>query len=145
MTSTTAVLDQVLHLSMLVQADLSRFEREQGLTTARVHLLWVLGEAGPTTQQALAQALGVTPRNITGLVDGLVGSSHVSREPHPSDRRATLVTPTALGAEVVARLQDSHVDLAQRLFGDVPDERLAVFAGVLEDTTQRFAVLMEQP
>lgn len=143
MTETTAVLDRVLHLAMLVQADLGRFEREQGLTTARVHLLWVLGEAGPTTQQALAQALDVTPRNVTGLVDGLVASGHVTREPHPSDRRATLVTPTPPGEKAIADLVDSHVDLAQRLFGDVVPERLAIFAEVLDDTTQRFAQLME--
>lgn len=144
MTGVTAVLDRVLHLALLVQADLARFERAQGLTTARVHLLWVLGEAGPTTQQSLAQALDVTPRNVTGLVDGLVASGHVTREPHPSDRRATLVTPTPLGAQAIADLVASHADLARALFEDVPPERLAIFAEVLEDTTQRFAHLMEQ-
>ena len=144
MTEPTGVLDRVLHLATLVQADLARFEREQGLTTPRVHLLWVLGETGPTTQQALAQALGVTPRNVTGLVDGLVASGHVTREPHPGDRRATLVTPTGLGARTIADLVSSHVDLAQRLFGDVPAARLATFAEVLEETTNRFARLMEQ-
>ena len=38
----------------------------------------------------------------------------------------------------------SHADLAQRLFGDVPPDRLAVFAEVLDDTTHRFARLMEE-
>lgn len=140
----TTVLDRVLHLATLVQTDLARFEREQGLTTSRVHLLWVLGAAGPTTQQSLAAALDVTPRNVTGLVDGLVGSGHVTREPHPGDRRATLVTPTDLGARTIADLVSSHADLAQQLFGDVPDERLAAFAEVLEETTNRFARLMEE-
>ena len=144
MTTPTTVLDRVLHLAMLVQADLTRFERQQGLTTARVHLLWVLGEAGPTNQQSLARALGVTPRNVTGLVDGLVASAHVSREPHPGDRRATLVTPTALGSQVIADLVGSHEDLAHRLFDDVPPERLATFADVLGSTTDRFARLMEE-
>lgn len=143
MVDPTAVLDRVLHLATLVQADLGRFEREQGLTTSRVHLLWVLGAAGPSTQQSLAAALGVTPRNVTGLVDGLVASGHVTREPHPGDRRATLVTPTELGARTIGDLVSSHADLAQRLFGDVPDERLAAFAEVLEETTNRFARLME--
>ena len=142
MTEPTDVLDRVLHLATLVQADLARFEREAGLTTPRVHLLWVLGETGPTTQQSLAQALGVTPRNVTGLVDGLVGSGHVTREPHPHDRRATLVTPTALGARTIVDLVGSHADLAARLFGDVPAARLASFAEVLEDRRHGFVGLM---
>ena len=144
MTDPTDVLDRVLHLATLVQADLARFERQQGLTTPRVHVLWVLGAAGPGTQQSLAAALDVTPRNVTGLVDGLVASGHVTREPHPTDRRATLVTLTALGVRTVADLVDSHADLARQLFGDVPSARLAVFAEVLEETTHRFARLMEE-
>ena len=140
----TAVLDRVLHLATLVQADLGRFEREQGLTTSRVHLMWVLGASGPSTQQSLATALDVTPRNVTGLVDGLVASGHVTRQPHPGDRRATLVTPTELGRRTIEDLVSSHADLAQHLFGDVPDDRLAAFAEVLEETTDRFARLMEE-
>lgn len=144
MTTATTTLDRVLLLAQLVQADLARFEREEGLSTPRVHLLWVLGEAGPSTQQSLARALAVTPRNVTGLVDGLVASGHVTREAHPSDRRATLVTPTALGTRTIGFLADSHVDLAQRLFGDLPADRLAVFGEILDETTQRFARLMEE-
>ena len=144
MTESTYVLDRVLHLATLVQTDLARFERERGLTTPRVHLLWVLGETGATTQQSLARALGVTPRNVTGLVDGLVASGHVTRESHPTDRRAALVTPTGLGAGTIEELISSHADLAQRLFDDVPAERLAIFTEVLEETTLRFAQLMEE-
>ncbi|MBL0746623.1 MarR family winged helix-turn-helix transcriptional regulator [Nocardioides baculatus] len=144
MTTPTDALDRVLHLATLVQADLARFEREEGLSTSRVHLLWVLGASGPSTQQSLATALDVTPRNVTGLVDGLVGSGHVTREPHPGDRRATLVTLTDLGTRTVDGLATSHADLADRLFGDVPAERLATFGEVLDETTQRFAQLMEE-
>jgi len=144
MTTPTDALDRVLHLATLVQADLARFEREEGLSTSRVHLLWVLGASGPSTQQSLATALDVTPRNVTGLVDGLVGSGHVTREPHPGDRRATLVTLTDLGTRTVDGLATSHADLADRLFGDVPAERLATFGEVLDETTQRFARLMDE-
>lgn len=142
MTDHTAVLDRILHLASLVQADLSRFEEQGGLTTARVHLLWILGASGPSTQQALAVALDVTPRNVTGLVDGLVSSGHVTREPHPADRRATLVTPTAQGARAIDDLVAGHQELAQRLFGDVDGDRLAVFDDVLGATVDRFAALM---
>jgi hypothetical protein len=59
------------------------------LTPSRAHLLWELGQRGPVTQQVLA-ALRVTPRAMTGLVDALVASGLVTREPHPNDRRAAL-------------------------------------------------------
>ncbi|WP_133241109.1 MarR family winged helix-turn-helix transcriptional regulator [Nocardioides gansuensis] len=138
----TRALDGLLALSALMTTDIQRFEREHGLTTARVHLLWQLGAAGPSTQRDLAEALRVTPRNVTGLVDGLVGSGHVTREPHPGDRRATQVTLTAAGSRFVTELQRSHQDLADRLFGDLPEDRLVAFVAVLDETLERFAGLM---
>lgn len=139
----TAALDKVLHLATLVNSDLARFERESGLTTPRVHLLWLLGDSGPTTQQQLAAALGTTPRNVTGLVDGLVASGHVTREPHPTDRRATLVTPTTRGARAIRDLVASHADLAAQLFGEVPHTRLAAFSTTLDETIETFTRLMQ--
>lgn len=144
MSDPTATLDKVLHLATLVGSDMARFERESGLTTSRTHLLWVLGAAGASTQRSLATALGVSARNVTGLVDGLAGSGHVSREPHPTDRRATLVTPTAKGAAVIQSLIDSHQQLARELFGHVPEAQLAVFAATLDETIATFARLMEE-
>lgn len=143
-TPSTRALDLVLHLSELVASDLARFERESGLTSPRLHLLWVLGLSGPTTQQQLAAALGVTPRNVTGLVDGLTGSGHVTREPHPSDRRATLVTLTGLGEQTVHDLRTDHEELAGQLFGAVPGRRLAAFVTTLEETVATFARLVEE-
>ena len=140
----TATLDRVLHLATLVGTDLARFERESELTTARIHLLWILGAVGPSTQQSLATALTVTPRNVTGLVDGLVSSGHVSRKPHPTDRRATLVTPTAKGEAVIRSLIDGHEHLARQLFEHMPDEQLAVFAATLDETIATLAQLMEE-
>lgn len=140
----TQALDQVLRLSQLVAADLARFERESGLTAPRIHLLWTLGLTGPSTQQALALALEVTPRNVTGLVDGLSASGHVVREPHPTDRRATLVSLTAAGRRAVRELQESHEDLAARLFGAVPADRLATFLATLEETATTFERLMAE-
>lgn len=140
----TAALDRVLHLSTLVSTDLALFEQDSGLTVARVHLLWMLSLTGPGTQQSLARALSVTPRNITGLVDGLVASGHVTREPHPTDRRAKLVTPTKLGRRAIRDLRESHDDLARRLFGHVPSHRLAAFVTTLDETIAIFATLMKE-
>lgn len=136
-------LGKILLLSSLVSADMARFEESSGLTGARVRLLWVLGAHGPCTQQALAGQLEVTPRNVTGLVDGLVDSGHVTREPHPTDRRALLVTPTAAGESLIAQLRAGQRQLAADLFGDVSEGLLADFVATLDETIARFAALME--
>lgn len=139
-----SALDKVLHLSALVSADMARFEVDSGLTVARVHLLWVLGLIGPGTQQSLATALDVSPRNVTGLVDGLVASGHVKREPHPRDRRAKVVTPTKLGEQTIRELRVGHQDLARQLFGPIPPDQLAAFVATTDQTIATFARLMEK-
>lgn len=140
----TEALDKVLLLVSMLTTDLARFEQDSGLTSSRIHLLWVLGLTEPSTQRALARALHVTPRNVTGLVDGLVLSGHVTREPHPTDRRATLVTPTELGRRSIRDLRDRHDDLARQLFGAVPAPQLTVFLSTLEDTIAAFQRLAEE-
>ncbi|WP_203043185.1 MarR family winged helix-turn-helix transcriptional regulator [Pimelobacter simplex] len=146
MTSSTPrdAIDRLMQLSMLISSDLGRYEKESGLTAPRIHLLWELGLSGPQTQQRLAAAMDVTPRNVTGLVDGLAASGHVTREPHPTDRRATLVTPTPAGLAVIKDNQDSYDELGRQLFGDLPAGRLADFTAVLDATIVRFTALMEE-
>lgn len=87
-----------------------------GLTPSRTHLLWELGQRGPVSQRVLGEVLKVTPRAVTGLVDALVADGLVTREPHPGDRRATLVTFTPRGEMLVAQLKRDHKALARALF-----------------------------
>ncbi|HEX9088004.1 MAG TPA: MarR family transcriptional regulator [Arthrobacter sp.] len=57
----------------------------------------------------LSRALGITTASTTSLIDRLVSSGHVRREPHPTDRRSLLIVPTvATDAEVRATLGDMH-------------------------------------
>jgi DNA-binding MarR family transcriptional regulator len=71
-----------------------------GTTPARARLLAVLQCEGARKMSELGTQLGVTPRNITKLVDGLEAEGLVARKAHPSDRRATLVSLTDKGALV---------------------------------------------
>ncbi|MGH3923809.1 MAG: MarR family winged helix-turn-helix transcriptional regulator, partial [Pseudonocardiaceae bacterium] len=89
----------------------------------RAHVLWELLQRGPTTQRVLADAMGVSARNVTGLVDALVATGFVTREPHPTDRRATLVSFTEHGAGTAEALRRGQHDVAQMLFGAMPAER----------------------
>jgi DNA-binding MarR family transcriptional regulator len=125
-------LGQVLELAILLNDDMTRTLARDGLTVARTHLLWELHRRGPSTQRVLADALGVSPRNITGLVDGLVVTGFVTREPHPADRRATLVSPTAHGARTASRMEEERAHLAELLFSTMSERQFDEFADGLE-------------
>ena len=127
-----ALLDRVFELSHLVAGDVHGTLHAQGLTVARTHLLWVLEKSGPSTQQHLAGALDVTPRNVTGLVDALQSTGFVTREAHPTDRRATLVTLTPLGSATMSEMSRQHVGLAELLFADIRPGDLEAFTATLE-------------
>ena len=70
------------------------------LSYSRMRLLCELHDVGPQRMADLASALDVTPRNVTTLVDGLERDGIVRRQPHPTDRRATVIelTDSAHGA-----------------------------------------------
>lgn len=111
-----------------------------GLTPSRTHLLWELGARGPVPQRVLADALKVTPRAVTGLVDALVSGGLVTRDPHPTDRRATLVTFTPRGEALVAQLRRDHKALARALFAPMSRREFDSFARGLAGVIERLRV-----
>jgi DNA-binding MarR family transcriptional regulator len=94
-------------------------------------VIWQLHQRGPVTQRTLSQALRVSPRNVTGLLDALEAGGYVARGRHPTDRRATLVSLTDQGAAVAARLHADYQMGARVLLGGVPSADLTTFVSVL--------------
>jgi DNA-binding MarR family transcriptional regulator len=139
---TRGALNRVLELSVLLSDDMARDLARRGLTGSRAHLVWELHGRGPSTQQALAEALGVTPRAITGLVDALTDGGFVTREPHPRDRRATLVTFTKQGERAAKALERDHVELAEKLFGDMSATTFRGFTRGLDAVLARLRELL---
>ena len=137
-----ATLDRVLELTVLLGDDMARDLARRGLTGSRAHLMWELHRLGPSTQQTLAEALGVTPRAITGLVDALTDGGFVTREPHPRDRRATLVTFTKQGERAATALERDHIELAGKLFGDMPASTFRGFTRGLDAVLARLRDLL---
>lgn len=140
-----AALEQLLELTVLVNDDMTRSLERDGLTVPRAHLLWELHHRGPSTQRVLAQALSVSPRNITGLVDGLVATGFVTRQPHPTDRRATLVTFTEYGARTARQLEDGRGQFAELLFAELTDKQLAGLVDGMATVLTRLREALGQP
>jgi DNA-binding MarR family transcriptional regulator len=79
----------------------------------------------------------VSPRNVTGLVDALVSTGFVTRQPHPHDRRATLVSFTPRGAATATALAEGQREFARLLFAEMAPERFAGFVTGLGEVLGR--------
>jgi DNA-binding MarR family transcriptional regulator len=74
---------------------------------------------------------------VTDLVDALEAAGLVARAPHPTDRRATLVSLTDAGKSDAARMQAEYATLAANLFADLQGEELDAFVRVVDHTLRR--------
>ena len=137
------VFDRLLQIALLIQDDLARSFADSDLTVARTHLLWELHRLGPSTQQTLATALKVSPRNVTGLVDALEAGNFVTRQPHPTDRRATLVTLTDRGRQVMTEMEQQRSQIAAELVADLDPVQLEMFRQGLDSVATRLQALTQ--
>jgi DNA-binding MarR family transcriptional regulator len=130
-------VDRLFAVGRLIDDLVERELTEPGMTSARAFVIWLLFHGGPATQRELSQRSNRTPRNVTGLVDALEADGFVTREPHPTDRRATLVTLTPIGKTTAEHWQATYQDLADHLFADLPPDALPTFLTTLEQVTAR--------
>ena len=136
-------LDLLLEIGELFRGDMARAFDGTGLTVARTHLLWVLAHTGPSTQQVLADALQVSARNVTGLVDALEGTGYLKRSPHPTDRRATIVSLTNAGEAAMSDMARDHAKLSSDLLDAVNPADRDGFARGLDAIATRLRALIQ--
>jgi DNA-binding MarR family transcriptional regulator len=80
-----------------------------------------LAVSGSMGQTELADALGITTSSVTSLVDRMETAGLVTRQPHPHDRRRTVVRLTKYGDQVLDRSRS----WMGRAFDEVGDAELA--------------------
>jgi DNA-binding MarR family transcriptional regulator len=130
MSSSVDALRALFDLAPLVERARSVGLRRRGLTLPRQRLLLLLHEVGPLVSVDVAQRLGVSPRAVTALVDGLVGQDLARRVPHPTDRRASLVELTPAGGELARSIRAAQDDAARELLGGISAADLETAARV---------------
>lgn len=91
-----------------------------GMTAPRAMVLLMLAnKTEGVSMSDLGELLGMSPRNMTVLADGLEKEGLVRRVPHGRDRRITLVEITDSGREIAKKeLGPSHLATAA-LFDDL--------------------------
>jgi DNA-binding MarR family transcriptional regulator len=106
-----------------------------------LHFLMVSGRRGElVTPSFIAAHLGISTASTTKLLDRLERGGHITRRPHPSDRRALVISITPetreAAASTVGRQQARRFNAAARL---TPAERDVVI-GFLDDTAQELSL-----
>jgi DNA-binding MarR family transcriptional regulator len=100
------------------------------LSVPRGRVLGVMAHALPGCVRMgdLSTALGVTPRNVTTIVDGLEREGLLVRHRDLDDRRAILLELTEKGRAQVEQVHGVQHDLAERMFSALnPDERCTLY------------------
>ena len=84
------------------------------VTHAQFRVLRTLdGAERPLRLSELAAQLGIVPRSATSVVDDLEAARLVARQPDPHDRRATLVSLTPDGAQILTTLRQKRRDVME--------------------------------
>jgi DNA-binding MarR family transcriptional regulator len=92
----------------------------------------------------LGERLGITSASMTTLIDRLVESGHIRREPHPTDRRALILRPTpASDQEVRHTLGGMHRRMMDAASALSPEEA-AVVMGFLRNMRKALDTVDEE-
>jgi len=114
--------------------DLFRESLQEDLTVnatdlaAMQHLL----TSGPIAPTGLSRLLGISTTATTTAIDRLVDLGHVTREPHPSDRRSILVVPSETSRARAFELMIPVLAELEAVLADFSDEEQAAITAYLE-------------
>jgi len=99
--SSTALLNQVVHVAALTHEQIHGVLAEFDLTESLARVLWALDpDAPPATMRELARKLRYDPSNVTLMATKLEETGLVERLPHPTDGRVRILALTEQGQRV---------------------------------------------
>jgi DNA-binding MarR family transcriptional regulator len=95
------VVDAILHAARRIRTSADTALRESGLSLSAYKLMRAL-EHSDQSMREVSDILQVSPRTVTDMIDSLEARSLVVRQPHPADRRVTLLHLTEEGQRQLA-------------------------------------------
>ncbi len=123
---------EIIELQRLVFRSSRQYKRdvwlELNLTISQLKSLFFIANQGTTNFSRLAAALGVTPPNVTGIVDRLVDQGLVSRRENPEDRRMLMLRVTGKGETLIAELRERTVSHMSEALAHLSLEELNTIA-----------------
>jgi MarR family 2-MHQ and catechol resistance regulon transcriptional repressor len=108
-------------------------------------VLRVLGEAGAAGVKLseISQKLSVTSANMTGLIDRLEESGHVTRESDAEDRRVLLAKLTHKGRKFLEKLLPIHRAYVMQVMSSLSAEEQTRLTELLSRVAEQAAAIAE--
>lgn len=127
------------HVFARVVAGVARTTNELDLSIAQVAALYVIDDREGVRASALAEELGRSPAAMSRLLSGLEAKKLIARTPHPTDRRALVLTLTKRGhafIDTTSKARVRAISSVGQLFPEGAFERMiAMAAGALDKTS----------
>ena len=130
----TQLVQQIIELNKQFEMAVSR---SLGMNSTDASALGFVMMAGPQSPTEIAKRLQISTAAVTTVVDRLETAGHVSREGHPTDRRAILVAATP---ESVERALQTLMPIAMAIDGSLDqfdDGERSVIQRYLETVVER--------
>jgi DNA-binding MarR family transcriptional regulator len=118
-------------LRRLLDARLSSQPGVGNLSGPRLRLLLAVEEAERLRMGDVAEAMGITARTVTSLVDALEREGLLARVPDPTDRRATLLTLTERAHTQFAQVRRVQTELGEALMTPLDQEQRRLLLDLL--------------
>jgi DNA-binding MarR family transcriptional regulator len=97
------------------------------VSMSQLHVLWLLQHHGAMPMNRLADMLGVSMSNATGIIDRMEGHGLIERVRVPKDRRLVLVQPAEGGVKALSQTESSKRDAMRAVIRRLsPTERPVV-------------------
>jgi len=126
------LIKQIIELQQQVNRFLGQYAPEAwmelNLTIAQLKSLFFIASEGAINSRKLAVTLGVTPSNVTGIIDRLVEQGLVSRVENPEDRRVLLLQATGKGEALLANLRESSISHLSEILARLNPKELSSLA-----------------
>jgi MarR family transcriptional regulator, organic hydroperoxide resistance regulator len=126
------LVKDIVHHHRLVDRFLRQNEADVwmdiSLTMTQVKSLFFIANEGGVNFRKLAQALKVTPSNVTGIIDRLVEQGMVTRTENPEDRRMLMLQLTGKGEALIAKLRERRMSQMSLILNQMSMEELAMIA-----------------
>jgi DNA-binding MarR family transcriptional regulator len=101
------------------------------VSMSQMHVLWLLQHHGEMSMSRLAELLGVSLSNATGIIDRMEEHGFIERARVPDDRRVVIVRPAAAGMRALSETESTKRDTMRAILGHIPpSERPVVLAAL---------------